>query len=124
MIILNLPTLNNKNKHYNLQQIINYNFNNFTNTEGKCNICKGVLQQQSIIQPQSNKILILQLSLFVVNDIYELKKIINYKIEIVPQINITICNENYKMISHSLHKNLYEYRKIIRKLCFNLQGIF
>ena len=43
------------------------------------------------------------MSLFVVNDLYELKKIINYKIEIVPQINITICNKNYKIISSILH---------------------
>ena len=57
ILILNLPNTTGKNNIYDLNDIINYNYNNDKNLDIKCNNCQRTLKEKTIIKSKSNKIL-------------------------------------------------------------------
>ena len=104
ILILNLPnTTSGKNRIYELNDIINYNYNNYKSLDIKCNNCQRTLKHKTIIKSKRNKIYILHLSLFFVDNLNNLSKIKNCKISKLPKTEIFIDNKRYKMINTIFH---------------------
>ena len=99
---LHIP-LNRRN--ISLQDIINHNFDQWKETDVVCNNCHSNKVAKIQIRT-SNKIVILQLKLFIVNIVnndYTITKINDLLLKNVHDNLITINNKNYKVINAVLH---------------------
>ena len=106
IIMLDLPTPRIKNNHskiYNLQKIIDMNLNTWTNIEDKCLTCNNFLQQKVLITHQ-NKIIVLHLKLFVMNDSMIFEKRSYFKIQNDFKKDIDICGMRYSFLNAIIHK--------------------